>query len=166
LPDDRQQEFLPPFPTAQPYWLRLRKLRYDFLEGSLRSTRAARLRVQSVTIASRLLPAWVKRQKVLASASSAARDLRQADHTGNLEKTVALALRFTLTVPGIHTAIVGTSRPGRIRQNMAALESGPLPPELYSAIRNRWQEIAPRDWVGETWRCRFLRFRPRDDSWQ
>ncbi len=63
---------------------------------------------------------------------------------------VATALRFTLTVPGVHTAIVGTTNPDRWAQNAALLEAGPLPKEDMARIRGRWKEVAPADWTGQT----------------
>lgn len=63
---------------------------------------------------------------------------------------VETALRFTLSTPGVHTAIVGTRNPDRWKQNAALLEKGELPPELYEQIRSRWQEVAGEDWVGQT----------------
>jgi aryl-alcohol dehydrogenase-like predicted oxidoreductase len=68
----------------------------------------------------------------------------------DFKASVALALRFTLTVPGVHTAIVGTSKPGRIAENAAALGAGPLPRELFDAIRARWHAVAPPRWMGQT----------------
>lgn len=70
--------------------------------------------------------------------------------TRDLKETVAIALRFTLSVPGVHTAIVGTTRPGRFEENAVALEAGPLPKELFDQIRARWREIAGRGWEGQT----------------
>ena len=63
---------------------------------------------------------------------------------------MATALRFTLSVPGIHTAIVGTSRPERWKQNAERLQAGPLPAAEFEAIRARWRERATPDWQGQT----------------
>jgi aryl-alcohol dehydrogenase-like predicted oxidoreductase len=62
---------------------------------------------------------------------------------------IATALRFTLAVPGVHTAIVGTTRPDRWQQNATLLEQGPLPREAFDAIRTRWREVADASWVGQ-----------------
>ncbi|MHB1561641.1 MAG: aldo/keto reductase [Isosphaeraceae bacterium] len=64
-------------------------------------------------------------------------------------EAAATALRFTLAVPGVHTAIVGTTRPGRWRENAAALETGPLPQAQYDAIRARWRQVAEPGWTGQ-----------------
>jgi aryl-alcohol dehydrogenase-like predicted oxidoreductase len=59
------------------------------------------------------------------------------------------ALRFTLSVPGVHSAIVGTTRPSRWEQNAALLAAGPLAPSDYDAIRQCWSAIALPDWTGQ-----------------
>ncbi|MBM4441016.1 MAG: aldo/keto reductase [Candidatus Rokubacteria bacterium] len=59
------------------------------------------------------------------------------------------ALRFTLSVPGVHTAIVGTSKPERWQQNAALLAAGPLPKAEMTRIRARWNEVAERSWEGQ-----------------
>jgi len=69
---------------------------------------------------------------------------------GKLSEAIAVALRFTLSVPGIHTAIVGTTKPERIQENAAILEAGPLPKDLFEKIRSRWHTVADSTWVGET----------------
>ena len=86
---------------GRPYWERLQKLQYEFLDG-------------------------------------------------RLEETVAAALRFTLSVPGVHTAIVGTTKPGRFAGNAAAIAAGPLPADLFDSIRVRWREVAQANWSGQT----------------
>jgi aryl-alcohol dehydrogenase-like predicted oxidoreductase len=67
-----------------------------------------------------------------------------------LEESIARALRFTLSVPGVHTAIVGTAKPERWRQNAKMIEAGPLSEREFDAIRERWDEIRPRTWIGQT----------------
>jgi aryl-alcohol dehydrogenase-like predicted oxidoreductase len=67
----------------------------------------------------------------------------------DLETTVSIALRFTLSVLGVHTAIVGTTNPQRLQQNAKLVEAGPLTEEEFQAIRNRWEEVAPRIWIGQ-----------------
>ena len=67
-----------------------------------------------------------------------------------LETSVSTALRFTLSAPGVHTAIVGTLTPGRWRQNATLLEAGPLPSRQFDAIRKRWGEVAEASWIGQT----------------
>jgi aryl-alcohol dehydrogenase-like predicted oxidoreductase len=64
-------------------------------------------------------------------------------------RAAAIALRFTVNLPGVCTAIVGTTKPGRWRENAAALEAGPLPPDQFHAIRSRWNEVAEESWVGQ-----------------
>ncbi len=80
--------------------------------------------------------------------------LRKLDYefirTRSLEHSIAQALRFTLSVPGVHTAIVGTSKPERWGENAALLADGLLSEADYSRIRERWDEIAPRTWIGQT----------------
>ena len=66
-----------------------------------------------------------------------------------VEETIALALRFTVSVPGVHTAIVGTSKPERWQQNARMLDAGPLPQTLFDEIRARWEDYAPRTWIGQ-----------------
>jgi aryl-alcohol dehydrogenase-like predicted oxidoreductase len=85
---------------AYPYWERLQKLKYDFLQ---------------------------KKPK----------------------ESTATALRFTLSVPGVHTAIVGTTKPGRFAENASALKSGPLPKEQFESIRARWRQVAEPGWIGQ-----------------
>jgi aryl-alcohol dehydrogenase-like predicted oxidoreductase len=67
-----------------------------------------------------------------------------------LSESIGTALRFTLTVPGVHTAIVGTTKPERWQDNAALLAAGPLPGPEFDAIRRRWREVARRDWSGQT----------------
>jgi aryl-alcohol dehydrogenase-like predicted oxidoreductase len=79
------------------------------------------------------------------------RRLKDLDYpflTGDLETGVDVALRFTLSCPGVHTAIVGTTKPGRWQENAAVVAHGPLPQADYEAIRERWRRIAPADWIG------------------
>jgi aryl-alcohol dehydrogenase-like predicted oxidoreductase len=71
--------------------------------------------------------------------------LRNAD----LEKAIGIALRFTLSVPGVQTAIVGTKKPERWQENSKLLEAGPLSEAEFHAIRHRWEEYAPRIWIGQ-----------------
>jgi hypothetical protein len=69
---------------------------------------------------------------------------------GDPKQAASIALRFTLSVPGVHTAIVGTKNPTRWRENAELLKAGPLPPEQFEAIRARWKEVADKSWIGQT----------------
>jgi len=62
---------------------------------------------------------------------------------------VSIALRFTLAVPGVHTAIVGTTQPERWRENAELLHEGVLDRPQFEAIRARWKAVAKPDWVGQ-----------------
>jgi aryl-alcohol dehydrogenase-like predicted oxidoreductase len=65
------------------------------------------------------------------------------------QQAVSTALRFTLSAPGVTTAIVGTKNPRRWRENAALLAAGSLPPETFDKIRARWREVADASWVGQ-----------------
>ncbi len=69
---------------------------------------------------------------------------------GDLEKTVQTALRFTLHVPGVATAIVGTTKPERWEQNAQLLAASPSGEDEFAAIRERWEDVAPKTWIGQT----------------
>lgn len=66
-----------------------------------------------------------------------------------LKQAVSIALRFTAFQPGLSTAIVGSSSPGRWAENAALLAQGALSSEELAAIRSRWKERAKSDWVGQ-----------------
>jgi aryl-alcohol dehydrogenase-like predicted oxidoreductase len=69
---------------------------------------------------------------------------------GAAKQAVSIALRFTLSVPGVHTAIVGTKNPTRWRENAELLNAGPLPKAQFDAIRALWKEVADKSWIGQT----------------
>jgi aryl-alcohol dehydrogenase-like predicted oxidoreductase len=65
------------------------------------------------------------------------------------DAAVGTALRFTLSAPGVHTAIVGTRQPERWQQNAALLAAGALPAKEFEAIRTRWGQVATAAWEGQ-----------------
>lgn len=80
------------------------------------------------------------------------RELKYAFLARPLPEAVGIALRFTLAQPGVATAIVGTTKPGRWKENAAALDSGgggQLPVAGVNLIRARWKSVAKGDWVGQ-----------------
>jgi aryl-alcohol dehydrogenase-like predicted oxidoreductase len=68
----------------------------------------------------------------------------------SVELATAAALRFTLTIPGVDTAIVGTTRPTRWQENAGYVAEGNFSEDEYEEIRNRWRETADESWVGMT----------------
>lgn len=66
-----------------------------------------------------------------------------------LSEAVEVALRFTAFQPGLSTAIVGSSSPGRWAENAALVAKGPLAPDEVAALRSRWAERADASWVGQ-----------------
>jgi aryl-alcohol dehydrogenase-like predicted oxidoreductase len=62
-----------------------------------------------------------------------------------------LALRFTLSHPGVHTAIIGTTNPDNARANLAHANKGPLPPKVVQEIRAAFEAADPKGtWTGQT----------------
>jgi aryl-alcohol dehydrogenase-like predicted oxidoreductase len=68
---------------------------------------------------------------------------------GEARQSIEVALRFTLTVPGVHTAIVGTAKPEHWRKNAEIAAAGALDADHFQEIRARWQTVARPDWVGQ-----------------
>jgi len=71
--------------------------------------------------------------------------LTQSDVPG----AVSLALRFTLSMTGVTTAIVGTTNPERLPRNAELLRAGPLSAARIAAIRARWHDVADASWTGQ-----------------
>src|SRR5437899_2043782 len=84
--------------------------------------------------------------------ASIERSLKRLDYRCGRDTPVVAAgtaLRFTLSVPGIHTAIVGTAKAERWQENAKLLEAGALLPNEFDAIRARWREMADTSWEGQ-----------------
>jgi len=66
---------------------------------------------------------------------------------GDGETRTHFLLRFTLTHPDMHTTIVGTLNPDHLKENLAAAQRGPLPPNVYAEAKRRLAAIgeAPGD---------------------
>jgi len=61
-----------------------------------------------------------------------------------------LALRFTLSQQGVHTAIIGTTNPDNARRNIAAVEKGALPVEVIQKIRSAFRNADPNgEWAAQ-----------------
>jgi hypothetical protein len=62
-------------------------------------------------------------------------------------ESVATALRFTIGVDGVHTALVGSIKPERWPQNAGIAARGPLDEAVFEAIRARWRSVAKPSWT-------------------
>ena len=61
----------------------------------------------------------------------------------------AYALRFTVFQPGVHTAIIGTTKPARFAENCENLSAGPLDAATLQTLRTVWQKNADPQWTGQ-----------------
>jgi aryl-alcohol dehydrogenase-like predicted oxidoreductase len=62
-----------------------------------------------------------------------------------------IALRFTLSQAGVHTAIIGTTNPDNSRRNIAYAQKGPLAPHVVQKIRDAFGRAnADGSWTGQT----------------
>ncbi len=68
----------------------------------------------------------------------------------SVEEATANAMRFTLSIPGVDTIIVGTRRPNRWQENARFVTEGNLSDEEFETIRDRWREVAGENWIGQT----------------
>ncbi len=63
--------------------------------------------------------------------------------------SIATALRFTLSVPGVDVAIVGTTSVEHMRQNVDMMAVGNLSLDEFNAIRAQWEERADQHWLSQ-----------------
>jgi len=62
-----------------------------------------------------------------------------------------LALRFTLSQPGVTTAIIGTTNPTNAEANLQYADKGPLDPAVFQQIRDAFKTADPNgQWTGQT----------------
>jgi aryl-alcohol dehydrogenase-like predicted oxidoreductase len=60
------------------------------------------------------------------------------------ESRDAFMIRFALSHPGVSTGIVGSKDVTHVRENVAAVERGPLPTEVYAEAVRRLTEVGVR----------------------
>lgn len=81
----------------------------------------------------------------------AAMNLKPADLGFTDQDWPEIALRFTLSQPGVHCAIIGTQNPDNARANITAADKGPLPPQVVAKICDAFQKADPQGtWTGQT----------------
>jgi aryl-alcohol dehydrogenase-like predicted oxidoreductase len=76
------------------------------------------------------------------------REIWDAAHLDDLldgDSRMSFMLRFTLSHPAIHTAIVGTANPAHLAENIDALRRGSLPADVYAEARRRLDDAASPD---------------------
>lgn len=81
----------------------------------------------------------------------AAMDLKPADLGFGDEEWPEIALRFTLSQPGVTTAIVGTTNPENAKRNLAVAEKGGLAASAIEKIRSAFssaESTAGEPWLG------------------
>jgi aryl-alcohol dehydrogenase-like predicted oxidoreductase len=62
----------------------------------------------------------------------------------------ALALHFTLSIPGVHCAIIGTTNPDNAKRNIELAGQGPLPAPPVAKLREAFRTAAAgKDWHGQ-----------------
>ncbi len=64
-----------------------------------------------------------------------------------------IALRFTLSQPGVHVAIVGTTNPENAKRNVSVAEKGPLPQAVVEKLQSAFRRAAAarkKVWQGLT----------------
>ncbi len=67
-----------------------------------------------------------------------------------LDESVARALRFTLAVDGVTSAIVGTTKPGRWQNNAELAQQVDFSEADFRQIRERWRELSNgKNWIGQ-----------------
>jgi aryl-alcohol dehydrogenase-like predicted oxidoreductase len=57
------------------------------------------------------------------------------------ESRTAFLLRFTLSHPHVQTISVGTLYPEHLQENIAAVEQGPLPANVYEEAKSRLDRV-------------------------
>jgi len=67
----------------------------------------------------------------------------------NLAESLAHALRFALSVPGVTTAITGSKSAERFRQNLTFIPPCTLPDDEFADIRRLWIKHASPTWSGQ-----------------
>ncbi|HUC90802.1 MAG TPA: aldo/keto reductase [Paenibacillus sp.] len=58
------------------------------------------------------------------------------------------AIRFTISVPQVSTAIIGTTDPKHLKDNVSCAAKGKLTATEMNEIRTRWQEVCEPAWAG------------------